>query len=32
LAVGTYVGEINVIEFANPGKSMTIPVVLNVAP
>jgi hypothetical protein len=32
LAVGTYVGEINVIEFANPGKSMTIPVVLNVNP
>jgi hypothetical protein len=32
LAAGTYVGEINVIEFANPGKSMTIPVVLNVAP
>jgi hypothetical protein len=32
LAVGTYVGEINVIEYANPGKSMTIPVVLNVAP
>ena len=30
LAVGTYVGEINVIEFANPGKSMTIPVVLHV--
>lgn len=32
LAAGTYVGEINVIEFANPAKSMTIPVVLNVAP
>jgi hypothetical protein len=32
LAAGTYVGEINVIEFANPGKSMTIPVVLNVSP
>jgi hypothetical protein len=32
LAAGTYVGEINFIEFANPGKSMTIPVVLNVAP
>lgn len=30
LAVGTYVGDINVIEFANPGKSMTIPVVLTV--
>jgi hypothetical protein len=32
LAVGTYVGEVNIIEFANPGQSMTIPVVLNVAP
>jgi hypothetical protein len=32
LAVGTYVGEINVIEYANPGKSMTIPVVLTVTP
>ena len=31
LAAGTYVGEINVIEYANPAKSMTIPVVLNVA-
>jgi hypothetical protein len=30
LAVGTYVGEINIIEYANPAKSMTIPVVLNV--
>jgi hypothetical protein len=30
LAAGTYVGEIDVIEYANPGKSMTIPVVLNV--
>ena len=30
LAAGTYVGEINIIEFANPAKSMTIPVVLNV--
>jgi hypothetical protein len=28
--VGTYVAEINVFEYANPGKSMTIPVVLNV--
>jgi hypothetical protein len=28
---GTYVGEINIIEFANPGKSMTVPVVLNIA-
>ena len=32
LAAGTYVGEINVIQFANPGQSMTIPVVLNVSP
>jgi hypothetical protein len=32
LAAGTYVGEINVIEYANPAKSMTVPVVLNVAP
>ncbi len=32
LAAGTYVGQINVIEFANPGKSMTIPVVLIVSP
>ncbi len=31
LAVGTYVGEINVIQFANPGKSMTVSVVLHVA-
>jgi hypothetical protein len=30
LPVGTYVGEINVIEFANPGKSMTVPVVLTI--
>jgi hypothetical protein len=32
LAAGTYVGEVNVIEFANPAKSMTVPVILNVAP
>jgi len=32
LAAGTYVGEINVLQFANPGQSMTVPVVLNVAP
>ena len=32
LTAGTYVGEINVIQFANPGESMTIPVVLNVSP
>jgi hypothetical protein len=32
LAAGTYVGEINVIQFANPGQSMTIPVVLVIAP
>ena len=31
LAAGTYTGEINIIEFANPGKSMTVPVVLIVA-
>jgi BACON domain-containing protein len=31
LAVGTYVGEINIIQYANPAQSMTIPVVLNVA-
>lgn len=31
LGAGTYVGQINVIQFANPGQSMTIPVVLNVA-
>lgn len=30
LAAGTYVGEINIIQYANPGESMTIPVVLNV--
>jgi hypothetical protein len=30
LAAGTYVGEINVIQFANPAESMTIPVVLNI--
>ncbi len=30
LGVGTYVAEINIIEYANPAKSMTIPVVLNV--
>ena len=31
LGAGTYVGQINVIQFANPGQSMTIPVVLNVS-
>jgi hypothetical protein len=30
LAAGTYIGEINVVQFANPGQSMTVPVVLNV--
>jgi hypothetical protein len=30
LAAGTYYADINIIEYANPGKSMTIPVVLNV--
>jgi hypothetical protein len=32
LTPGTYIGEINVIQYANPGESMTIPVVLNVSP
>jgi hypothetical protein len=32
LAAGTYVGEVSIIEFANPAKSMTVPVILNVAP
>jgi hypothetical protein len=32
LAAGTYVGEINVNEFANPGKSMSVQVILNVTP
>ena len=32
LAAGTYTAEISVIEFANPGKSMTVPVILKVAP
>jgi hypothetical protein len=32
LAAGTYTGEITVIEYANPGKSMTVPVTLNVTP
>ena len=31
LSAGTYVGEINVIEYANPGKSMTVPVVLKIS-
>lgn len=32
LAAGTYVGQINVMQYgANPAESMTIPVVLNVA-
>jgi hypothetical protein len=30
LAAGTYYADINIIEYANPAKSMTIPVVLNV--
>jgi hypothetical protein len=30
LAVGTYYGDINITEYANPAQSMTIPVVLNV--
>jgi len=32
LAAGSYTAQINVYEFANPAKSMTIPVVLNIAP
>jgi hypothetical protein len=32
LTPGTYVGEINFIQYANPAESMTIPVVLNVTP
>jgi hypothetical protein len=32
LAAGSYTAQINVIEYANPAKSMTIPVVLNIAP
>jgi len=32
LAAGSYTAQINVIEFANPAGSMTIPVVLNIAP
>jgi len=31
LAAGTYFADINVIQYANPAESMTIPVVLNVA-
>jgi hypothetical protein len=30
LGAGTYVGQISVVQFANPGQSMMIPVVLNV--
>jgi hypothetical protein len=32
LGTGTYVGEISIVEFANPGKSMMMQVILNVAP
>ncbi|HVO60743.1 MAG TPA: hypothetical protein VMT53_07390 [Terriglobales bacterium] len=32
LAAGTYVGQIQVTEFANPGKSMSVQVILNVTP
>jgi hypothetical protein len=32
LPAGSYTAQINIIEFANPARSMTIPVVLNVAP
>lgn len=31
LAAGTYYADINIIEYSNPGESMTIPVILNVA-
>lgn len=31
LPAGSYTAQINVIEFANPGKSMTIPVILNIS-
>jgi hypothetical protein len=31
LAAGSYTAQINVIEFANPAKSMTIPVILNIS-
>jgi hypothetical protein len=32
LAAGTYYGEINIIQYANPAQSMTIPIVLTVTP
>ncbi len=32
LAAGTYYGEINIIQYANPAQSMTIPIVLTVSP
>jgi len=32
LAAGSYTGEVNVIEYANPAKSMTVPVFLTVSP
>src|ERR1700733_11396180 len=32
LAAGTYHGEINIIQYANPAQSMTIPIVLTVTP
>ncbi len=32
LAAGTYFGEINIIQYANPAQSMTVPVVLTVSP
>lgn len=32
LAAGSYTGEVNVIEYANPAKSMTLPVFLTVTP
>jgi hypothetical protein len=32
LAAGSYTGEVNIIEFANPAKSMTVQVNLTVLP
>jgi hypothetical protein len=32
LSAGTYVGEIDIIEYSNPAESMTVPVVLTIKP
>lgn len=32
LTAGTYYGDVNIIQYANPAQSMTIPVVLTVTP